>query len=211
MTVEEVIRSRRSVRRYQRTPLDRKLIERLIEIAVQAPSASNKQPWRYFVVDSRPTIERMAVVVAAAVEKIVAEIDEQFMDAFRNYGDYFVRFREAPVLIVPIFRELDVLTGLLRPGAEERLREQIRSMEYSSGIISTSLAIENLMLYAHSIGLGSSCMTGPLVAVDELRQLLGVPRSWHVACVIALGYPDEAPVAPSRKPAASVIRWVGED
>jgi nitroreductase len=211
VTIEEVIRSRRSVRRYKREPLNRKVIERLIEIAVQAPSASTKQPWRFFVVDNRATIECMAVLVEEAVQKIVAEIDASFMDAFRKYGDYFVRFREAPALIVPIFRELDVLTSLLQPGAPECLRERIRVMEYSSGIISTSLAVENMMLYAHSIGLASSCMTGPLVAADKLREIIGVPPSWHLACVIAIGYPDEAPVATARKNAASVIRWVAEE
>ena len=84
-------------------------------------------------------------------------------------------------------------------------------MEHDSGLISTSLAIQNLMLYAHAQGLGSSCMTGPLVAADKLKHLLTIPEGWDLAAIIAIGYADESPVAQARKPAQTVIRWVDDE
>lgn len=208
MKLEEAIRSRRSIRRYRAERPPRELVEKLIELAVCAPSASNKQPWRFFVADDAATIERMARAVQEAVERIARHVEPQFGDAFRAYGDYFVRFREAPVVIVPAFRELIVLSNLLDSSTGEIDRSTIRAMEFNSGLVSTSLALENLMLYAHSLGLGSSCMTGPLVAADAIKRLLGIPASWQVAACVPVGYPAESPEPVGRKAVDAVLRWV---
>ena len=208
MTVEDAIRLRRSIRRYRADRPARELVEKLLELAVCAPSASNKQPWRFFVVDDGATIARMAEAVGKAVARIAGHIEPRFGDAFRAYGDYFVRFREAPVVIVPAFRELVVLSNLVDGATSADDRETIRAMEFNSGLISTSLAMQNLMLYAHSIGLGSSCMTGPLVAAREIKALLGIPESWHVAACVPVGYPGESPEPVGRKDVQAVVRWV---
>ena len=205
--IEDVIRSRRSVRRYKRERPGRELIEKLIEIAACAPSASNKQPWRFFVADDAATIGRMAQAVEEAVERIARHVEPAFMDAFRAYGDYFVRFRAAPVVIVPAFRELVVLSNLVDADTSAQDGATIRAMEFNSGLISTSLAIQNLMLYAHSIGLGTSCMTGPLVALHEIKAILEIPESWGVAAFVPVGYPDESPAPVARKSVQAVIRW----
>jgi nitroreductase len=208
MTVEEAIRARRSIRRYRAERPPREAIEKLIEMAACAPSASNKQPWRFFVADDAGLIGRMAQAVEQAASRIAQHIEPAFADAFRAYGDYFVRFREAPVVIVPACRELVVLSNLVDAATATADRELIRAMEFNSGLISTSLAVQNLMLYAHSIGLGSSCMTGPLIAAPEIRRLLGIPASWHVAACVPVGYPAEAPEPVGRKSVDAVLRWV---
>lgn len=205
--IEEIIRSRRSVRRYKTEAPPREVLERLIEMAILAPSASNKQPWRFFVVTDKATIERMASAVQQAVDRIVTHVRADFMEAFRAYGNYFVRFQDAPVVIVPAFRELEVLSNLVDEDLAADDRGRIAAMEFNSGLISTSLAVQNLMLFAHSIGLGTSCMSGPLLAADDLKRVLDIPPSWRIAALIPTGYPDEAPTAPARKPADAVIRW----
>jgi nitroreductase len=81
-------------------------------------------------------------------------------------------------------------------------------MERSSGLIGTSLALQNLLLAAHAHGLGASGMTGPLVASDELREILDVRGSWDIAALVPLGWPDEQPAATERKPVEKVLRWI---
>jgi nitroreductase len=78
-------------------------------------------------------------------------------------------------------------------------------------LISTSLALQNLMLYAHSVGLGSSCMTGPLVAAGAIKHLLDIPQSWHVAACVPVGYPAEAPQPVGRKSVDTVVRWIDKE
>jgi nitroreductase len=207
MTLRETMISRRSVRSFKPEHPGREQIQELIEMAITAPSASNKQPWRFFVTDDRSTIDKMAEAVSGAVDQIVAHIEPQYIDAFRAYGDYFVRFQNAPVVITATFREIAVLSNLLKTDLPKDSFETIRRMEYYSGLTSTSLAIQNLMLYAHSNGLGTSCMTGPLVAAEELKTILSIPASWDLAALIAVGYADEEPAVTTRKPAESVLRW----
>ncbi|MCI0412067.1 nitroreductase family protein [bacterium] len=208
MTLRETMISRRSVRSFQSEHPGRERIRELIDMAITAPSASNKQPWRFFVTDDRNTIEKMAQAVSRSIDQIVAHIEPQYMDAFRAYGDYFVRFQGAPVVIAAAFREIAVLSNLIRNDLPKDSFETIRRMEYYSGLTSTSLAIQNLMLYAHSCGLGTSCMTGPLVAAEQLKEILTIPASWDLAALIAVGYSAEEPVVTTRKQAKAVLRWV---
>ena len=205
--IEDIIASRRTIRRFKPDAVDRALLERMLEMAILAPSASNKQPWRFLVVQQRETIARMAAAVQRAVDRIVPHVREEFSAGFRAYGDYFVRFRDAPVVIVPIFKELIVLSNLVDDAVAPEDLQQIGDMEYTSGLLSIGLALQNMMLYAHSIGVGTSCMTGPLLAAGELRRELDVPESWRIAALLPVGFPDEAPATPGRKPIDAVVRW----
>src|SRR5882757_3628743 len=90
----------------------------------------------------------------SVIARISARIPESSQDSFRAYGDYFTRFENAPAVIVPIHRALHILSNLVDDelGAEDRA--SIRAMEENSGLIGTSLALENLLLMAHDLGLG---------------------------------------------------------
>jgi nitroreductase len=211
LTLRDALISRRSVRAFKKEHPGRKRIEELIEMAITAPSASNKQPWRFFITDGRVTIDRMAEAVSASLREILKHIEPQYTEAFESYGDYFIRFTGAPVVIAAAFREITVLSNLAGESLPNHYFDEIRKMEYSSGLTSTSLAIQNLLLYAHSVGLGTSCMTGPLIAAEQLKMILKIPALWDIAALIAVGTPDEIPANTSRKKAGSVIRWIDHE
>lgn len=204
----ELMKSRRSVRRFKPEPPPRDAIEKLLEAAVSAPSASNKQPWRFLVVTDRALVKRLADAVRGSVETIAAHVEPSFAASFRAYGDYFTRFEDAPVVIVPLYRSLTVLSNMVDAGLPKAARGHIELMENNSGLIGTALAMQNLLLMAHSLGLGASGMTGPLVALGALREILDVPASWQVAALIPVGFPAEEPAPTARKPAAAVTRWL---
>lgn len=204
----DLFQSRRSIRRFTAEKPSRELLTRLIEAAVLAPSASNKQPWRFFMVDDRDLIGALADAVQKAVDATTGKLVKDYAGAFSDYAGYFVRFRAAPALIVPAFKSLTVLSHLVDSALTPEEAVRIEEMELFSGLISASLAIENLMLRAHSLGLGTSCMTGPLLAEAELKTLLGIPPAWRIAALIPVGYPAEIPAPVARKSAESVMRWV---
>lgn len=203
-----LLQSRRSVRRFRPEAPGREVLTRLIEAAITAPSASNKQPWRFFVVENPGLIARLAQDVRAAVDRIARHIEPAHEAAFRTYGDYFTRFAAAPVVIVALHRPLAVLSNLVSPDLPEDDGARIRALEHGSGLVGTSMALSNLLLAAHAMGLGASGLTGPLVAEDRFRALLEIPESWSIAAVVAVGYADEEPTPTSRKPAAAVTRWI---
>jgi nitroreductase len=206
--LHKLMSNRRSVRRFRSDVPDRRLIESILASATTAPSASNKQPWRFFVVQNREKIDCIATAVRAAVERIALAIEPQFEDSFRAYGDYFTRFENAPVVIVPLYRPLTILSNLVGPRIGKDDEQRIHAMERDSGLIGTSLAIQNLLLAAYAAGLAASGMTGPLVAVDAIREILRVPPSWQVVALIPIGFPDEEPGPTARKPVEQVTQWI---
>jgi nitroreductase len=206
--LSEILGSRRSVRAFKpEAPAD-DLLEEIIADAITAPSASNKQPWRFFIVKDPDVIASMAAAVRQAVEKIARHIPAESEESFRKYGDYFTRFEAAPVVIVPIHRGHRILSHMVDDALDETTRAHISTMERDSGLIGTSLALMNLLLAAHDRGLGASGMTGPLVAVERLSEILRVPPSWGIVALVPIGYPDEAPRATARKAVDKVVRWI---
>jgi len=205
--IEELFRTRRSVRRFKPEPVPEALVTRLIEGAITAPSASNKQPWKFLVVQNRELIARMADCVRTATAEVAAHIPNESQPAFQRYGDYFTRFEHAPLVVVPIWRPLTSLSSLTSPELSPQARGAIEQLEASSGLIGTSLALGQLLLLAHELGLGASGMTGPLLARPELKRLLEVPGSWDILALVPLGFPDETPTPTERKTAAQVTRW----
>lgn len=208
---ELLFSSRRSVRRFLDRPVERATLERLMQLATMAPSASNKQPWRFVIVREPAVIAAMAEAVRAQIALVLAHMDPSGVEAFRAYGEYFTRFERAPCVIAPTCRPTPILSQLALPSLEPAARERVSAMEHTSAVVSTALAIENLLLAAPALGLGASALTGPLLAADRLRELLRVPSSWELLALIAVGYPDEAPRATERKPVDAVLRWIGGD
>jgi nitroreductase len=211
MSPEELhalMRARRSVRRYQDRPVPRELLDRLFSAAVTAPSASNKQPWRFFVVTDRARIAKMADAVREATAHVAAHVPESSRASFEAYGDYFTRFEAAPTVVVPLYRPLAVLSSLVEPAIGDDARRIIRVMEDQSGLIGTSLALQNFLLMAHAEGIGASGMTGPLIAEPALRAILEVPDGWRIVALVPVGFPAEEPKPTDRKPVDKVVRWL---
>jgi len=206
--IYELMKSRRSVRQFKPEPPSREQIERLIEAAITAPSASNKQPWRFLVVTNREIIVRLAAAVRESVDRIASHVEPSSEQAFRSYGDYFTRFETAPVVIVPIFKSLTVLSNLIDDRLSQSEQERIAVMERNSGLMGAAMAMENLLLVAHEMRLGASGMTGPLVASDRIREILDIRPLWDIAAFIPVGFAAEEPPATGRKPADQVTRWI---
>src|SRR5262245_10193984 len=135
----ELMQSRRSIRKFLSKVPERELLEKLVEAAITAPSASNKQPWRFFIVTNSAIKSRMAETVRAAVARVAGHIESQFESAFRSYGDYFTRFENAPVVMVPLYRPLTLLSSIVGAGLSGKDQQNIIRMEQQSGLVSTSL------------------------------------------------------------------------
>lgn len=205
--VEDIFLSRRSVRKFKKIKPDRKVIQDLIEIGISAPSASNHQPWKFFIIEDQGLLQKMVVKVQQKLELFSKKIDPQFFDKFLAYGEnYFVRFGEAPYVIIPAFKKMPGLSEMSN-GLNDDETKIVENIEYISSVVSTSLAIQNILLYANQIGLGASCMTGPLLAEKEIKELAGIPSRWYIAGLIAVGYPDEIPEETKRKSVENVITW----
>ena len=199
-----IIMTRRSIRRYKPEAPPRNLILKLIDAARYAPSPTNLQPWLFLIITNKDIVNRMAKTVRVKLdhlfskEKIIADKN------VKEFGrEYFLFFRKAPVIIAPLYKPYPPTIKLgYEATAEESLRKKLVSIE------STAAATQNLLLAAHSMGLGACWLDGALVARKEIEAILGVKSPWELMCLITLGYPDEQPRPPRRKKTELITRFI---
>jgi F420 biosynthesis protein FbiB-like protein len=187
-----LIQDRRSIRRFTNRPVSRDAIERLLEAARWAPSNHNRQPWRFLILEDRAAIQALAERVRQGVRERLRALPftaSAYADELVQHGTVF---SQAPVLIVALHKQpvsvaASVLDGLPNPAL------------VSGEPLSVAMAVQNLLLAAHALGLGACVLTAPLLAQDNLTGALPLPAGFGLTCFIALGYPDESPAAPRRK------------
>ena len=199
-TLLGVIRSRRSIRQFLDKPVERDLLERLIEAASWAPSASNRQDWMFHVVTSATIKQEMVKAVRSQWEKIVAQnADVPYIRDLAAYAERFTQFEGAPGVIVVSAWRCDK--------AQKKIFGEAAGACVGSAA-SAAMAAQNLMLAAHTMGLGTCCMTGPVPARDELARIIKLGTTHEIICLIAVGWPSVTPPAPSRRPVEKIARFL---
>jgi len=177
-----LIRDRRSIRRYEARPVPRETIDHLLTAAAWAPSAHNRQPWRFVVIETDETKRRLATAMGErlrrdlAADGVPAEAIER--DAVRSYA----RVTGAPLLILVCLTMAD-----MDAYPDERRRRHEAAMAAQS----TAMAGQNLLLAAHALGLGACWLCAPLFCADVVRETLGLPADWQPQGLITAGYPGE--------------------
>ncbi len=192
-----VIRGRRSIRRYQDRPVPRSLIEQLLEAARWAPSAHNRQPWRFVVIEAAA---RKAGLAASMGERLRVDLTADGLppDAIeRQVRRSHERITTAPLVIVffLILAEMDRYPDPRRQDAERTMAVQ-----------SVALAVQNMLLLAHAQGLGACWMCAPLFCPDVVRAELNLPADWIAQGLLTVGYPAEAR-SKDREPIESKVVW----
>lgn len=205
----QTIMKRRSVRQFEATPIPRETLDMLIEVGCMAPSPMNNQPWRFIVVQSPNVIAK----IAASVESRISAIEQEILPGARAdylmYRDNALFFRNAPALIFVLLKPLNSdakghLWGVPGFFGNERC--------VRGDIMSIGAACQNIMLAARSLGLGSCMMLYPLVALDDIRELLGVEEPWQVMACIPVGYGTGEQPVPQRRPKNKrVVEFLTED
>jgi len=193
----QTIFGRRSIRRYRPDLIPREMLDRLLTAAIWAPSAHNRQPWR-FVVITRPEVkEALAEAMARPWREDMLRDgippEEMAVRIQRSHD----RLTQPPALI------LGCLTMADMDAYPDPKRQQ---PERTMAIQSLALALGNLMLAAHHEGLGSCWMCGPLFAPEEVSEALNLPADWEPQAIISLGWPDEERKS-ERKPLEEVVVW----
>jgi F420 biosynthesis protein FbiB-like protein len=158
------------------------MIEQLLEAAVWAPSAHNRQPWRFVVIDGQAMKLRLATAMGRRLRADLAA-DGLTPEAIeRDAGRSYARLTGAPLLILLCLTlaDMDVYPDEGR-AANERLM----------AVQSAAMAGQNLLLAAHALGLGACWLCAPLFCPDIVRDTLELPDDWQPQGLITVGYPAE--------------------
>jgi coenzyme F420-0:L-glutamate ligase / coenzyme F420-1:gamma-L-glutamate ligase len=192
-----LIRGRRSIRRYKRRPIPKARLEQILTAASWAPSAHNRQPWRFCVITNAAVKMQLSRrmgdrwrqdltadgMAADLVERRVAISHERVTTA------------GALVVVSVSMEDMDIYPDPQRAEAEWLMAVQ-----------STALACQNLLLATHHYGLGACWMCAPLFVPELVQEVLSLPGKWHPQALITLGYPAESKVK-ERMPLESRILW----
>jgi nitroreductase len=226
----EVMATMRAMRRLKPDPVPDALLERVVEAATWAPSASNVQAYNFVVVTDREQIARLADPWGACVafylstvvtpDGVSEEKYDRMKDALRHQRDHF---KEIPALILACYdysawerrmamKLTNTLPAMRRLGWRRgvtlvRGSQRIAAMGEAASIYP---AVQNLLLAARANGLGAVMTTWHMMLEPEFKQILDIPRSVKVFSIVPVGWPtgNFGPVV--RRPATEVIhrnRW----
>jgi F420 biosynthesis protein FbiB-like protein len=167
-------------------------LRRLLEAAVWAPSAHNRQPWRLVVVQTPAARRRLVDAMAARWLEdggAPARVERRRK-----------RLAAAPVLVVLCMTMTDMDAY---PDARRQLAERVMAVQ------SVALAGQNLLLMAHAEGLGACWMCAPLFCPGVVREALDLPDDYEPQGLVMLGYPLQPSDALTgeRQPLETRVLW----
>lgn len=194
--ITQAIYDRRSIRRYTAEKVPHESIEEVLKAGMRAPSAKNRQPWRFTVATGKAKEEALdAMEKGLEREKenpLLPESTGYLQGAWHSLGI----MRQAPVVIF-VSNALGKEIGSAMT-VDDRVSEICNAQ-------SIGAALENMSLAAREQGLESLWICNTFFAQKEIRDWLGAEGEPYAA--MALGYGDENPPARARKEMREVVEW----
>jgi nitroreductase len=187
MDAIEAIQRRTSVRRFRPDPVSREILEGLLECAVRAPNHRLTEPWRFAVVTNAA---RARLADIRAHHRLKRWADPTTAEAAAAGEKARREALDTPAFVV-------VMTAV-------RGDETTREEDFAAAM----MAIENLMIAAESLGLGTYLRTGAVMREPDLAELVGLPEGFRIAGLVSIGYPADREPPRRRRPAAELTRWV---
>jgi nitroreductase len=176
MEVMEAIKKRRSIRAFKSTPVDQKTLDTILEAGRLAPSWGNSQTWRWVVIQD---------------QNLKMQLAEQILRQ-GNRGTEAVK--TAPVIIA-------ACAELNKAGVRDGQPSTDKGGYWY--MFDAGLALENMLLAAESLGLGTLFLGG--MDAKKAESLLWVPQDYACVILMVLGYPDEQPNARPRKELSDLV------
>ncbi len=187
MSVLDLIKSRRSVPKMRPDPVARDVLEQMLEAAVWAPNHRMTEPWRFYVLtgDAKRRFAEIRRRFRAATFP-----DPQAPEAVKALERVYQDTISTPALIV----------ATVHLAADEEIREE--------DVAATFIGVQNMLLVAAELGVGTYMRTGALLRDPELRALLGVEDDRRVLAVLYIGYPADGVPQKRRTPVAERTVWL---
>lgn len=191
----ETMYTMRALRRFKPDPIPDEVLFQVLDAAIRAPSGQNAQDWRFIVITD-PAVKQ--------------KLQDWSLEAYNRYQ---ARYVERPELLDELPRTQRLSLKSVRDLAHNLANVPAVIIvtglkgRHSTPGGSTFPAVQNLMLAARALGLGSSIFNFPLSHVDELMEMLGIPDNNQVYCLIPIGYPTDKHGPVRRKPVREVVYW----
>jgi coenzyme F420-0:L-glutamate ligase/coenzyme F420-1:gamma-L-glutamate ligase len=193
--INTIIASRRSIRRFTSKAVPRETIERLIAAGCRAPSAHNRQPWRYAVLLDPQKKDELARAMGACLRADRLADGDEPLQVEADVERSLARITGAQVVVIfcLTMEDMDSYPDVARSRSE-----------YLMAVQSVAMAGYGFMLAAHGQGLGTCWMCAPLFSPEVVRETLDLPATWEPQGMIILGHPAESGRERDRKAAEEI-------
>ncbi len=183
----ETIKKRRSVRSYDDRPVPKSILSAIIEAGNEAPSAMNSQPWRFVVIENQEVKKKLLNAAKPNAHKIMDMIKDADPERYEKIKKRFAQLPD------PVYYSAPAVIFVIGSG------------RYAAH--SCPLACENMMIAAHSLGLGSCWVGfGAMVTDDaEVKSILELKEDETIFGPLLFGYPAEHPERPVKKD--PIVKW----
>ena len=206
---DQLVFQRRSIRRYKDEALPESWIHDILACALQAPSPSNSQPVRFVQICSQACKDRLQQALITGYECLLAQHRSMnaparvrnWINAYRRYSEFMFA---APVLLaVAVSRRTQTFS--------QRLAESGFTFPHCANgaemDITVGLALQNILLRAQALGVGSCVLTAPLIFIQNVEEFLNIP-DLAVKCFVTLGWADESPRATDRRSLTQMVQVI---
>ncbi len=196
LSLADIIRGRRSVRRLSSRPVAREHIMAMIEAVRWAPSPHGRQPWRFVVLTRAEVKHALAEAMGDEWRRQLALDGQDVATIDIRARKSYERITGAPVVILPCLYtvDLDVYPDAARNAAEITMAVQ-----------SLGCAIQNMLLTAYALGLDCGWMCAPLFCPDVVTDALDLDPALTPHALITVGYAASEPVRRERLPLETLI------
>lgn len=211
-TLLELVKSRRSVRKWKPDPVPADTLMRAIEAASWSPNSGGRQPYHCYVITNRDKIAAIGCAVQEVTDYLAdlcdEEADKPMVERWRQNSCFFAK---APALIA-------VSAGIYQSVADKlqvchmddlKVAEINRCRQIASSRVQTvGCFVDHLLLALHTLGLGAVYMAGPVQAKTAVEKIIGMSSDEDFVALVPVGYADEAPIAPARKPLKDMVTLI---
>ncbi len=208
MDLFEALTTTRAVRRFTDAPVTDEEILTCLRAACQAPSGGNIQPWQFLVVTDAVTKRALGDVYRRAYARYEpalmrarpparSEADEasfaRMLDASRHLAEHL---GAAPALVL-----------VLMPNISMALEDAEGPLDVGTPFASVYPAVQNLMLAARGLGIGTTLTTVYRIHQDEVRAVCAIPARYEVVALVPMGRPRHPFRVGRRRPVEQVTHW----
>lgn len=188
------------MRRFRPDSIPDELVSKILWAATRAPTAGGRENWFFVVVKSgeaRLRLHRLLIDAHVKYAKEIAKLPPERIERWR-------KLMEEGMYLAPLYIAVYIDLGRLSSGG----RRDLSDPEFIMEVQSAAAAMENAILAAWNLGLGSVWLGVPLLLEEEFNETLRPPPGHKLMGILAIGYPAESPKPKARKPVEEVSKIV---
>lgn len=194
MDILQIIKHRKSIRRYKNKKIPRFILNKIIEGGIWGPSLIKLQPWKFIVIEKKIRIEEISNMLNRKSQMIKGIGPSSIMKSSAN-----------------VLRGAQVLIAVYNDGSFANFSSKFGSLYVKNAkiaeISAISSAIQNMLLVAESLGVGSCWLDIPLFCEKSINNVLH-EKGKKLIAMLALGFPDETGARCPRKAKKESIKFM---